>query len=175
MEYTCLINFFDDNGDRYEKNDDNISLFIDGDPLETKWIFRKNQIWEEYQKVINYDNFSSGWKFENIGKWRCNGDFNFIVENTKTKKIYNSADDTPIWKEISQVEQPEVESTATQELTYDRSKFPLKLDSRGSEVVQLQNYLNTVIPFEPLVVNGIFDKKTQDKLIQLQKTLNLAK
>jgi len=61
------------------------------------------------------------------------------------------------------------------EPTYDKSKFPLKLGSEGPEVAQLQNYLNKLIPFEPLVVNGLFDKKTQDKLIQLQKSLNITK
>jgi hypothetical protein len=91
------------------------------------------------------------------GTWSCVGETNFQLTRSDGK-IYVGGDTS--WKEATQAEP-----------TYDKSKFPLKLDSRGPEVVQLQNYLNKLIPFEPLVVNGIFDKKTQDKLIQLQKNL----
>jgi hypothetical protein len=94
-----------------------------------------------------YEYFVNGKLFQ-VGNWRCKGERDYDVDESKPTQS---------------------------EPTYDKSKFPLKLDSRGPEVVQLQNYLNKLIPMDPLVVNGIFNKKTQDKLIQLQKNLNLTK
>jgi hypothetical protein len=91
------------------------------------------------------------------GTWSCSTNSNFKIDSYDGKSYTGGDSD---WKEDTQSEP-----------TYDKSKFPLKLDSRGPEVAQLQNYLNKLIPFEPLVVNGIFDKKTQDKLKQLQKNL----
>lgn len=93
------------------------------------------------------------------GTWSCVAESNFQLTRSDGK-TYVGGDTS--WKEDTQAEP-----------TYDKSKFPLKLGSEGPEVAQLQNYLNKIIPFEPLVVNGIFDKKTQDKLIQLQKNLPL--
>lgn len=93
------------------------------------------------------------------GTWSCVGESNFQLTRSDGK-IYLGGDTS--WKEATQAEP-----------TYDKSKFPLKVGSEGREVAQLQKYLNNLIPFEPLVVNGIFDKKTQDKLIQLQKNLPL--
>jgi hypothetical protein len=95
------------------------------------------------------------------GTWSCVGESNFQLTRSDGK-TYVGGDTS--WKETTQTEP-----------TYDKSKFPLKLNSQGPEVAQLQNYLNKIIPFEPLVVNGLFDKKTQDKLIQLQKSLNITK
>jgi hypothetical protein len=95
------------------------------------------------------------------GTWSCSGESNFQLTQSGGK-TYVGGDTS--WKD-------ETQPDTTTEPTYDKSKFPLKLDSRGPEVAQLQNYLNKLIPFEPLVVNGIFDKKTQDKLKQLQKNL----
>jgi hypothetical protein len=95
------------------------------------------------------------------GTWSCVGESNFQLTRSDGK-TYVGGDTS--WKETTQTEP-----------TYDKSKFPLKVGSEGPEVAQLQNYLNKLIPFEPLVVNGRFDKKTQDKLIQLQKSLNITK
>jgi hypothetical protein len=104
---------------------------------------------------------------DDSGTWECDGkEANFKLRSKKSG-VYSSK--TNEWVEVPTT--PE----QTEKPTYDKSKFPLKLDSRGPEVVQLQNYLNKLIPMDPLVVNGIFDKKTQDKLIQLQKNLNLTK
>jgi hypothetical protein len=104
---------------------------------------------------------------KDIGTWECDGErhykiFSKTYSNTFSSKTGEWTDGIPT-------------SAPTEEPTYDKSKFPLKVGSRGPEVVQLQNYLNRLIPFEPLVVNGLFDKKTQDKLTQLQKSLNLIK
>jgi hypothetical protein len=102
---------------------------------------------------------------KSIGTWECKGNNHFII-TTETHTL-DSSDDKG-WVEKPPVEQEPEQNT---EPTYDKSKFPLKLNSQGPEVAQLQNYLNKLIPFEPLVVNGIFNKKTQDKLMQLQKNL----
>lgn len=93
------------------------------------------------------------------GTWECSGQEKFKITRSDGKTYIAGKQE---WEEPTQSEP-----------TYDKSKFPLKLESEGPEVVQLQNYLNKLIPLEPLVVNGIFDKKTQDKLIQLQKNLPL--
>lgn len=47
--------------------------------------------------------------------------------------------------------------------------FPLKQGSKGPNVVKLQKFLNDKIPSNPLTVNGIFDEKTKNKLIEYQK------
>jgi hypothetical protein len=95
------------------------------------------------------------------GTWSCLDSTNFKLTRSDGKTYIGGG---------SGWEEPTVPESIT-EPTYDKSKFPLKLNSQGPEVAQLQNYLNKLIPFEPLVVNGLFDKKTQDKLKQLQKNL----
>lgn len=257
MEYTCLINFFTENDYVYKEHNGVMHLYLEGTSTGINWIFRKNGNWGEV-KIVD-----GKWKANGLGKWRCDGDSNFVVENTNTNKIFSSADENPNWKDKPQEEESSTnitqfscvtngltsagisfeikdniyvvatlksgtkwyfyqpkqgtkpwvevnnktitlqgtwscvgesnfqltrsdgktyvggdtswkESTQT-EPTYDKSKFPLKVGSEGPEVAQLQNYLNKIIPFEPLAVNGLFDKKTQDKLIQLQKSLNITK
>lgn len=102
---------------------------------------------------------------KDIGTWECDGERHYKIFSKTYSNTFSSK--TGKWTDGIQVTVP------TEEPTYDKSKFPLKLESEGPEVAQLQNYLNKLIPLEPLVVNGIFDKKTQDKLIQLQKNLPL--
>jgi hypothetical protein len=53
--------------------------------------------------------------------------------------------------------------------------FPLKLRSKGPNVVKLQKFLNDKIPGNPLTVNGEFDQKTADKLIEFQKKEGIIK
>ncbi len=53
--------------------------------------------------------------------------------------------------------------------------FPLKLGSKGPNVVKLQKFLNDKIPGNPLTVNGVFDQKTADKLIEFQKKEEIIK
>lgn len=98
---------------------------------------------------------------KDIGTWECDGERHYKIFS----KTYSNTFSSKTGKVTDTVPTP----APTEEPTYDKSKFPLKLESEGPEVAQLQNYLNKLIPLEPLVVNGIFDKKTQDKLIQLQK------
>jgi hypothetical protein len=100
------------------------------------------------------------------GTWECDGDSDFKLKS-KISGVYSSK--TNEW--IDAPTTPE----QNEKPTYDESKFPLRLRSQGPEVVQLQNYLNKQIPMDPLVVNGLFDMKTQNKLKQLQKSLNLTK
>jgi peptidoglycan hydrolase-like protein with peptidoglycan-binding domain len=51
----------------------------------------------------------------------------------------------------------------------------LKLGSKGPNVVKLQKFLNDKIPGNPLTVNGVFDQKTADKLIEFQKKEGIIK
>jgi hypothetical protein len=126
--------------------------------IKTFWTF-----WPDFQWTKTVD----GVRIEK-GEWECDGDEGFIVIS-EIGKIWKTSDRN--WKPY----EGNTEENDDDEPTYDKSKFPLKLGSEGPEVAQLQNYLNKLIPFEPLVVNGLFDKKTQDKLIQLQKSLNITK
>lgn len=108
---------------------------------------------------------------KDIGTWECDGERHYKVfsktfSNTYSSKTGEVTDRTPT---VTPTPEP------NEEPTYDKSKFPLRLGSEGPEVAQLQNYLNKLIPTEPLVVNGRFDDKTQAKLNQLQKALPLIK
>jgi hypothetical protein len=155
---SCVRNRMIDAGHKFDETSDHI---VKINTSEGKYsYFYKNKVYlfmmKEGNKFVRKD----------TGTWECDGKRHYKIFSKTFSNTYSSKtgkwDDTPI-------------PTPNEEPTYDKSKFPLKLDSRGPEVVQLQNYLNKLIPFEPLVVNGIFDKKTQDKLIQLQKNLNLTK
>ena len=149
--FACIENYFKARGVQIETYSDARKVNIT--PTST-WIFyRPNS--DNRQRWIEYENN----KVIGRGDWACDGESNFTIKKDGGETFSSQTDD----------------SDTQSEPTYDKSKFPLKLDSRGPEVVQLQNYLNKLIPMDPLVVNGIFNKKTQDKLIQLQKNLNLTK
>jgi len=244
MEYTCLINFFTENENVYKEHNGIMHLYVEGTPSGVNWIFRKDGTWGRVEKV------DGKWKSNALGKWRCDGDSNFIVENTTTNKIYSSADENPDWKDKPQVQQPEEDQgfscilknkgnaakidsngesawfwvdepnkiahifykkdnkwtqskngveqfvgrwncdeenhflIVTDDESYSsrsdnwekitrvgdsNDSFPLKFGSKGPNVVKLQKFLNNKISANPLTVNGIFDQKTQDKLIEFQK------
>jgi hypothetical protein len=220
-------------------------LYVEGATSGINWIFRKNGNWGEVENV------DGKWKNNSIGKWRCDGDSNFVIENTTTNQIFTSADENPNWINKSQEEEPSTYSIQfsciqknkgnaakidsngdyvwfwvnepnkvahvfskdgkwsqtknnTKQFTgrwncdedshflivSDDGKsyssrsdnwekvttvgnlndsFPLKFGSQGPNVVKLQKFLNDKIRTNPLTVNGIFDQKTQDKLIEFQK------
>jgi len=153
VEFSCVTNGLTSMGLSFQITD---NLYVVATLKSgTKWYFYKTKpAVRPWVEVANS-------KITLQGTWSCVGESNFQLTRSDGK-TYVGGDTS--WKETTQTEP-----------TYDKSKFPLKLNSQGPEVAQLQNYLNKIIPFEPLVVNGLFDKKTQDKLIQLQKSLNITK
>lgn len=156
--FSCVTNYFNDNKKPFTFSSDESSLV-----RKTSWgtrYFYKNKQFVDIKTVNGKP------VVETSGTWECDGERDWKL-NSKKSGVYSSK--TQEW-----IDAP-ITPEQTEEPTYDKSKFPLKVGSQGPEVVQLQNYLNKLIPFEPLVVNGLFDIKTQDKLKQLQKSLNLAK
>lgn len=154
--FSCVANYFKDNKKPFTFSSDKLVR-------ETSWgirYFYKNKQFVDIKPVNGKP------VVETSGTWECDGERDWKL-NSKKSGVYSSK--TQEW-----IDAP-ITPEQTEEPTYDKSKFPLKVGSQGPEVVQLQNYLNKLIPFEPLVVNGLFDIKTQDKLKQLQKSLNLAK
>jgi hypothetical protein len=151
-EFSCVINGLTSMaiGESFQIKDNLYVVVTWGDG--SFWYFYKTK--PGVRPWVEVDNNKT---IKSNGTWSCLGESNFQLTRSDGKTYVGGDSD---WKEDTQAEP-----------TYDKSKFPLKLDSRGPEVAQLQNYLNKLIPFEPLVVNGIFNKKTQDKLIQLQKNL----
>jgi hypothetical protein len=81
------------------------------------------------------------------GKWNCDGDHHFFIFTGD--ESYSSRSDN--WG------------------TIDRDTFPLKFGSKGPNVVKLQKFLNSKLPNNPLIVNGIFDTQTENKLIEYQR------
>jgi hypothetical protein len=83
-------------------------------------------------------------EFNGKGNWKCKGEreyeFTFDSENSETPT------------------EPEADDS-----------FPLKVGKEGPNVVKLQKFLNDKIPSNPLTVNGKFDEKTKNKLIEYQK------
>ena len=100
---------------------------------------------------------------KSTGTWECKGNNHFII-TTETHTL-DSSDDKG-WVETPPAEEEPEQST---EPNFDRTKFPLKKGSEGTEVIQLQNYLNKEIPENPLVIDGIFGDLTHNKLVQVQK------
>ena len=100
---------------------------------------------------------------KSTGTWECKGNNHFII-TTETHTL-DSSDDKG-WVETPPAEE---EPEQSKEPNFDRTKFPLKKGSEGTEVIQLQNYLNKEIPENPLVIDGIFGDLTHNKLVQVQK------
>lgn len=100
---------------------------------------------------------------KSTGTWECKGNNHFII-TTETHTLDSSDDKS--WVETPPAEEEPEQST---EPNFDRTKFPLKKGSEGTEVIQLQNYLNKEIPENPLVIDGIFGDLTHNKLVQVQK------
>jgi hypothetical protein len=104
-----------------------------------------------------FENNSDGKEeFIDKGDWKCEGerDVEFTFDYEKRN--------------------PTTEPEQTTEPKADDS-FPLKLGSKGPNVVKLQKFLNDKISGNPLTVNGVFDQKTADKLIEFQKKEGIIK
>lgn len=154
--FSCVYKFFNDNKKPFTFSSDKLVRVVS---WGTRYFYKSKQ----FVDIKTIDGKSVA---DDSGTWECDGERNYKLISKKSG-VFSSK--TGEWTDGIPTSAP------TEEPTYDKSKFPLKVGSRGPEVVQLQNYLNRLIPFEPLVVNGLFDKKTQDKLTQLQKSLNLIK
>jgi hypothetical protein len=154
--FDCVRRYFSDNNKPFTFSSDKL---IRKTSWGTRFFYKSKQFVDI--KTVNGKPVA-----DDSGTWECDGERHWKL-NSKKSGVYSTITDE--W--IDAPTTPE----QNEKPTYDKSKFPLRLGSQGSEVAQLQNYLNKLIPMDPLVVNGIFDKKTQDKLIQLQKTLNIVK
>jgi hypothetical protein len=91
-------------------------------------------------------------KITTTGRWECTGPSSFRIISDGNQEWLSS--DSLGWTDIA----PEA-----------NDNFPLKFGSKGPNVVKLQKFLNDKISGNPLTVNGVFDQKTQDKLIEFQK------
>lgn len=92
------------------------------------------------------------------GTWSCVGESNFQLTRSDGKTYVGG---NTSWD-------GETQPDTTTEPEGDDS-FPLKEGSKGPNVVKLQKFLNDKIPGNPLTVNGVFDEKTKNKLIEYQK------
>lgn len=127
-----------------------------------------------------YNVSSLGKKPMKIGEWQCDGTDNFMFTSgidaggyPASPKAYYSKDkfvEKEIPQQPEQTTEPEAptEPETPTEPEADDS-FPLKEGSEGPNVVKLQKFLNDKIPSNPLTVNGKFDEKTKNKLIEYQK------
>jgi hypothetical protein len=99
------------------------------------------------------------------------------IENEMVQVLETESElDQEIENEYSLQSETESQTTNTSTTTttdaLDSSKFPLKIGSKGEYVIKLQKFLNDVIPQSPLVVTGVFDQKTKDKLDQFKNLTN---
>jgi hypothetical protein len=129
------------NAAKIDSNGDYVWFWVD-EPDKVAHIFFKDGKWSQTKNNIN----------QFTGRWNCDeGDHFLIVTDDKS---YSSRNDN--WEKITKVGD-------------SNDSFPLKFGSKGPNVVKLQKFLNNKISANPLTVNGIFDQKTQDKLIEFQK------
>ena len=145
MEYTCLINFFTENEYVYKEHNGVMHLYVEGTISGINWIFRKNGNWGEVENV------GGKWKNNSLGKWRCDGDSNFVIENTTTNQIFTSADENPNWKDKPQVEQP------VEDLGF--SCIKPYYDKMGKKLTTQKNGSVTVMPMRTYV--RVFSKDKQ--------------
>ena len=123
------------------------------DNPKTFWTF-----WSDFQWEKTID----GVRTEK-GDWKCDGNDGFIIIS-EVGKIWKT--DDPGWKDTPEPSPAPAEATPSPEAD---DSFPLKEGSEGPNVVKLQKFLNDKIPSNPLTVNGKFDEKTKNKLIEFQK------
>lgn len=158
--FSCVATYFTDNKKQFTFNSDRL-VRVFGTPSTTRYFYKNMQFVD--MKTVNGKPVT-----DDSGTWECDGEKNWKLKSGK-KGVYSSV--TEEWSKTDVAPA----TTKPVEPTYNKSKFPLGIGSEGPEVAQLQNYLNRLIPNEPLVVNGLFDVKTADKLKQLQKSLNINK
>jgi hypothetical protein len=140
--FNCIKPYYDKNDQKLYQHERG-SVAVKSKSKNYWMVFSKDNKWYEYK--------ISEKKITRSGRWECTGpsDFKIISGN---KEWLSS--DLFGWTDIV----PE-----------SNDSFPLKFGSRGPNVVKLQKFLNDKIRTNPLNVNGIFDQKTYDKLIEFQK------
>jgi hypothetical protein len=116
------------------------------------WVDEPNKVAHIFYKKDNKWVQSKDGTEQFVGRWNCDEDNHFLI--VTDDESYSSRSDN--WEEISKVGD-------------SNDSFPLKFGSKGPNVVKLQKFLNDKIRTNPLTVNGIFDQKTADKLIEFQK------
>jgi hypothetical protein len=116
------------------------------------WVDEPNKIAHIFYKKDNKWTQSKNGVEQFVGRWNCDEENHFLI--VTDDESYSSRSDN--WEKITKVGD-------------SNDSFPLKFGSKGPNVVKLQKFLNNKISANPLTVNGIFDQKTQDKLIEFQK------
>ena len=117
------------------------------------WVDEPNKIAHIFYKKDNKWVQSKDGTEQFTGRWNCDED-NHILIVSNDGQSYSSRSDN--WEKVTTVGNL-------------NDSFPLKFGSQGPNVVKLQKFLNDKIRTNPLTVNGIFDQKTADKLIEFQK------
>lgn len=148
--FACIENHYKEKGLEIINWDDSRGVRISSTTL---WVFYKPNS-DNRQRWFNMENSVPTEK----GDWACDGDSNFTIKKDGGG-TYSS--------------QTGEESDSDTSNDSDTSDFPLKFDSRGPKVVQLQHFLNEKGTGTKLVTDGIFGNKTKDKLVQYQKDNNL--
>jgi hypothetical protein len=130
------------NAAKIDSNGDYVWFWVD-EPNKVAHIFFKDGKWSQTKNNTN----------QFTGRWNCDEDSHFLIVSDDGQS-YSSRSDN--WEKVTTVGNL-------------NDSFPLKFESQGPNVVKLQKFLNDKIRTNPLTVNGIFDQKTQDKLIEFQK------
>lgn len=117
-----------------------VSFFVD-EPNKVSHIFYKDKKWVQSRDGVN----------EFTGTWECDGEFDHHFRIRSGNKSYSSYMNS--WDDV----------------IIANDEFPLKFGSQGPRVVRLQKFLNDKLPNNKLTVDGIFDEKTEKKLIEFQR------
>jgi len=141
IQFSCIQK---NKGDsvKVDSNGEYAWFWVD-EPNKVAHIFFKDGKWAQTKNNAN----------QFTGRWNCDEDSHFLIVSDD-KQSYSSRSDN--WEKITSIGDI-------------NDSFPLKFGSEGPNVVKLQKFLNDRIRTNPLTVNGIFDQKTQDKLIEFQK------
>lgn len=117
MDFDCLINNFEEYGDKFDEYDDSIKLYLDRDNLRYggTWIFYGDGLWVQHSE----DPLQSSDSVEEAkGTWECDGDDQFILK--WGQKIYSS--ETGEWTRGTSnqgTSEPLPSTTEPQELVLD--------------------------------------------------------
>lgn len=170
-EFSCVTNGLTSMGKSFQIKD-NLYVVADylmstgyhaiGEPEKPtiKWYFYKPK--QGTRTWVEYNQLNKGIDLQ--GTWSCFGESNFKLTRSDGK-TYVGGDTS--WKDETQPEATTEPEQTTEPVADD--SFPLKVGKEGPNVVKLQKFLNDKIPSNPLTVNGKFDEKTKNKLIEYQK------
>jgi len=141
--FSCIQPYLDKKGRKLTPHKGGYVTVKIGDQNQI-WVFSKVGTWSQYNPLTK--------KIAYTGKWECTGNSSFQIISDDGQRWLSS--DSFGWIDIA----PEADDS-----------FPLKVASKGPNVVKLQKFLNDRILNNPLTVSGVFDQKTQEKLIEFQK------